>query len=70
MATALVNIPAVSMQIAHSLKAFYCPQHKVHLCNDHAVLISFLICHTFQVNYLGRVEMLTNRDVNKFVQNI
>ena len=55
LATALVDIPAVSMPIAHSLKAwdicgivlgdktahfrvaFYCSQHKVHLCNDHAV---------------------------------
>jgi hypothetical protein len=55
LATALVDIPAVSMPIARSLKtwgicgivlcdktahfrvAFYCPQHKVHLCNDHAV---------------------------------
>jgi hypothetical protein len=49
--TALVDIPAVSMPIACTLKtcdncgtvlcdktahfnvAFYCPQHKVHLCN-------------------------------------
>ena len=55
LATALVDIPAVSMTIARSLKtwdicgivlcdktahfrvAFYCPQHKVYLCNDHAV---------------------------------
>ena len=54
LATALVDIPAVSMPIACSLKtwdicgivfvktahfkvAFYCPKHKVHLCNDHAV---------------------------------
>ena len=55
LATALIDIPAVGMPIAHSLKtsdicgivlcdktaylrvAFYCPQHKVHLCNDHAV---------------------------------
>ena len=55
LATALVDIPAVSMPIARSLKTwdicgivlsdktahcrvvFYCPQHKVHLCNDHAV---------------------------------
>ena len=54
-ATALVDIRAVNMPIAHSLKtwdicgivlcektahfimAFYCPQHKVQLCNDHAV---------------------------------
>ena len=55
LATALVDISAVSMLIARSLKtwdicgivlcdktahlkvAFYCPQHTVHLCNDHAV---------------------------------
>ena len=55
LSTALVDVPPVSMPIAHSLKtwdicgfmlcdktahfrvAFYCPQHKVHLCNDHAV---------------------------------
>ena len=54
LATALVDIPAVIMQIARSLKletsvalcydktahfrvAFYCPQNKVHMCNDHAV---------------------------------
>ena len=53
--TPLVDISAVSMPIARSLKtwdicgielsdktphfrvAFYCPQHKVHLCYDHAV---------------------------------
>ena len=53
LATTLVDITVVSMQITHSLKieisvalsdktahfrvAFYYPQHKVHLCNDHAV---------------------------------
>jgi hypothetical protein len=51
LATALVDIAAVSMSIAHSLKtkivlcdktahlrlAFYFPQHKVHLYNDHDV---------------------------------
>ena len=50
LATALMDIPAVSMSIAHSIwgivlwdktahfrVAFYCPQHKVHLCNDHAL---------------------------------
>jgi hypothetical protein len=53
LATALVDIPAVSMPIAcslnfrtsvalcltklHILVAFYCPQHKVPLCNDHPV---------------------------------
>ena len=64
LATALADIPAVCITIAHSLKtwnicgivlrdkALYCPQHKEHLCNDHAVLISFLICHTCQVDGL------------------
>jgi hypothetical protein len=58
LATALVDIPAVSMPTARSLKrsniygivlfdktahfkvAFYCTQHKVQLCSDHAVLVS------------------------------
>jgi hypothetical protein len=65
-----VDIPAVSMPIALSLKtwdicgivlcdktahlrvAFYCPQHKVHLCNDH-VMVNFFICHTCQVDGLS-----------------
>ena len=38
---------------AHFRVAFYYPQRKVHLCNDHAVLISFLICHTCQVDGLS-----------------
>jgi hypothetical protein len=47
----MVDTPEVSMPIAHSLKTvaslcdktkhllvvFYFPQHKVHVCNDHAV---------------------------------
>ena len=51
LATALMDIPAVSISIACALNlrwadqritaqfrvALYCPQHKVHLCNDHAV---------------------------------
>jgi hypothetical protein len=55
LATALVDIPAFSIPIAHYLKAgelcgivlcdktahfrmaIYCPQHKVHHSNDHAV---------------------------------
>ena len=53
LATATVDIPAVSMPIAHTqletplalccvrqlhiLVAFYFPQHKVHLCNDNTV---------------------------------
>jgi hypothetical protein len=52
LATALVDIPAVSMSTACTLKnvdicgivlcdktahfrVAFCPQHKVHLCNDH-----------------------------------
>jgi hypothetical protein len=67
---ALVDIPAVSIPTARSLKtcdlcgialcdkpahfrvAFYCPQHNMHLCNDRSYLISFLICHTCQVDGL------------------
>jgi hypothetical protein len=51
LATALLDIPAVSMPTVHSIKScvmlcdksahfnvdFYCPQHKVHLCNENAV---------------------------------
>jgi hypothetical protein len=55
LATALVDIPQISMPITHFLKTweicgivlcdksghfrvvFYCPQHKVQLCNHHAV---------------------------------
>ena len=47
LATALVDIPTVSMPIGHLWHccdktshfrvAFYCPQHKVHLCIDHTV---------------------------------
>ena len=84
--TAVVDIPAVSMPIARSLKtwdicgivlcnktahfrvAFYCPQHKVHLCNDHAA--SWYATPVRWMDYLGKGEMLTKRGVNKFVHNI
>ena len=49
LATALVDIPSqhdpskletfvvlCCMTKLHILVAFYCPQHKVHLCDDHA----------------------------------
>ena len=67
LATVLVDIPAVSMPIVRSLNLrhlwHFCgaklhileafgPPHKVHLCNDH-VLISFLLCHTYQVDGLS-----------------
>jgi hypothetical protein len=43
LATPLVDTSALSMSIAnlrhlwHFKVVFYCPQHKVHLCNYHAV---------------------------------
>jgi hypothetical protein len=46
--------------------AFYFPQLKVHMCNDHGVLSASVRW----VDYLGKGEMLTNRYVNKCVHNI
>jgi hypothetical protein len=55
---------------AHFKVAFYCSQHKVHLCNDHAVYsASWYATPVRWMDYLGKWEKLTNRDVNKFVQN-
>ena len=69
LARALVDIPAISIPIARSLKtwdiigivlcdktahfrlAFNCTQHKEHLWSCY--LISFLICHTCQVDGLS-----------------
>jgi hypothetical protein len=87
LATALMDIPAVSMPIARPLKtwdirgivlcdktshcrvAFYCPQHN--LCNDHAVyLASWYDTPVRWMDYLGKGEMLTNRDVNNCVHHI
>jgi hypothetical protein len=47
-------------------------RHKVHLCNYHAVIImlNHLIYTPHLSDYLGKGEMLSNRDVNKFVLNI
>ena len=84
LATALLDIPAVSMPIARSLNlrhlwhktalfrvAIYCPKLKVHLCNDNAVWSAYWYATPVRwMDYLGKVEMLTNRDVNKFVHNI
>jgi hypothetical protein len=78
LATALVDIPTVSMVTAHSLKtsvALCCDklhilkwpllsQHKVHLCNDQA---SSYATPVRWMDYLGNGGMLTNRDINKFV---
>ena len=37
---------------AHFRVVIYCPQHKVHLCNNHGV-IGFLIYQTCQVDWLS-----------------
>ena len=56
---------------AHFRVAFYFPQHKVHLCNNHAVSsASWYVKPVRWMGYLGKGEMLTNRDVIKFVHNI
>jgi hypothetical protein len=55
----------------HILVGFYCLQHKVHLCNEHALSSASLYATpTTWMDYLGKGEMLTNRDVNKMKHNI
>jgi hypothetical protein len=77
LATALVDIPAVSyvalyfVTTAHLRVAFYCPRHTVHLCNDHAVLsASWYATPVRWVDYFVKGEMLSSRDINKFVHII
>jgi hypothetical protein len=58
-----VAIPAVSI-----LEWPFYSQHKVHLCNDHAVLSACWYATPVKwMDYLGKVEMVTHREVNKFV---
>ena len=62
-----MDIPAVRLPIAHSLKTF--PQHKVHLRNNHAPQsASWYATPVRWMHYLVKGQMLTNRDVNEFVQ--
>jgi hypothetical protein len=79
--TAPVDIPAVSMPIARSLRdlwhccvnklhifdvAFYYPQHKVHLCNKKAVQsASWYASPVRWMDYLGKEYMLTNSDAHE-----
>ena len=52
---------------AHFRVAFYCPQHKVHLCNGHAIQsTSWYATPVRWMDYLGKGEMLTNRDYHLF----
>jgi hypothetical protein len=80
-----VDIPAVSMpstlffktwdicdivlcdKTAHFRVSFYCPQHKVHMCNDHG---SWYATPVRWMDYLGKGETFTSRDVNKCVHTI
>ena len=55
---------------AHFRVAVYSHQHKVHLCNDHGVQLLDMPLPVRWMDYLGKGEMITNRDVNKCVQNI
>ncbi len=76
-----MDIPVVSMPIARYLKtcdisgivlcdktahfrvSFYCGQPKAHLCNNHATPVRWM-------DYLGKGEVLTNTDLDRFVNNI
>ena len=56
---------ALCDRTAHFRVAFYCPRHKVHLCNYHAVeSASWYATPVRWMDYLGEGEMLANRDVN------
>ena len=83
LATALVDISAVSMPTARSLNlrhlwncfvwqlhfvGFYCPQHKVHLCFA-VESASWYATPVRWMDYLVKGEMLTNRDGNKYAHN-
>jgi hypothetical protein len=49
----------------------YCPEHKVHMCNDHAVQSYYWYATPVRwIDYLGKVEMLTKRYVKKFVAKL
>ena len=56
---------------AHFKVAFYCPQYKVHLCNDHGFSsASSYATPVRSMDYLGIGEMLTKRDLNTFLHKI
>ncbi len=51
--------------------AFYCGQPKAHLCNNHAVWsVSWYATPVRWMDYLGKGEVLTNTDLDRFVNNI
>ncbi len=56
---------------AHFRVAFYCGQSKAHLCNNHAVWsVSWYATPVRWMDYLGKGEVLTNTDLDRFVNNI
>ncbi len=56
---------------AHFRVAFYCGQPKAHLCNNHAVKsASWYTTPVRWMDYLGKGEVLTNTDLDRFVNNI
>ncbi len=51
--------------------AFYCGQPKAHLCNNHTVWsASWYDTPVRWMDYLGKGEVLTNTDLDRFVNNI
>ncbi len=54
--------PPQYSKTAHFRVAFYCGQPKAHLCNNHAVLFSSLICHTCEVDGLSRQRRSAHGD--------
>ncbi len=56
---------------AHFGVAFCCGQPKAHLCNNHAVLlVSWYATPVRWMDYLGKGEVLTNTDLDRFVNTI
>ncbi len=56
---------------AHFREAFYCGQPETHLCNNHAVSsASWNATPVRWMDYLGKGEVLTNTDLDRFVNNI
>ncbi len=67
----LVFGPPQYSKTAHFRVAFYCGQPKAHLCNNHAVYsASWYATPVRWMDYLGKGEVLTNTDLDRFVNNI
>ncbi len=56
---------------AHFRVTFYCDQSKAHLCTNHTVKwASWCATPARWMDYLGKGEVLTNTDLNRFVNKI